>query len=59
MIETYQTNILSSDSSYLQSKTVAIEFMNFLSTLLLDFNDIYFEMISGVRLEPLLAFVND
>lgn len=33
--------------------------MQFLATMLLDFPDVYFDMISGVRLEPLLKFMNE
>ncbi len=58
MIETYQTTILQEDGT-LSSKLLAIEFLNFLSSLMLDFNDIYFDMISGVRLDPLLQFVGE
>ena len=43
----------------MSSKTLAIEFLNFLSSMILDFNDIYFDMISGVRLDPLLQFVGE
>lgn len=41
----------------MSSKQLAIEFMTFLSNMLVDFTDIYFDMISGVRLEPLLHFI--
>ena len=41
-----------------RSKILGIEFMTFLSTLLQDFEEIYFTMISGVRLDPLLEFIN-
>lgn len=43
----------------MSSKLLGVEFLNFLSAIMLDFNDIYFEMISGVRLDPLLQFVGD
>ena len=32
--------------------------MRFLSNILYDFNEIYFENISGVRLDSLLEFIN-
>ncbi|CDW88085.1 c2 domain-containing protein [Stylonychia lemnae] len=57
MIEHYQTNILRADGT-LSQKTLALEFMSFITTIQLDFNEIYFDMISGVRLDPLLAFMS-
>jgi hypothetical protein len=32
--------------------------MKFLSSILYDFNEVYFDLISGVRLDTLLDFIN-
>jgi hypothetical protein len=39
------------------SKILSEAFMKFLSVILGDFNDVYFKIISGVRLNPLLEFI--
>jgi len=57
MLEHYETNIIKDGE--ITSKTIAVEFLNFISTIMLDFTEIYFEMISGVRIDPILQFWNE
>ncbi len=39
------------------SKILSEAFIIFLSVILGDFNDVYFQIISGVRLDPLLDYI--
>lgn len=51
MVEIYQ------NQGEYKSKELSKEFVTFLASVLNDFPDVYFDLISGVRLDPLLEFI--